>query len=71
MGRVRGDPPKTSFLALRAKMGSSLVVQGHQSKRPGICPVFYFGAPMRPVVETDCPELAIDSVEANRFGLLV
>ena len=31
----------------------------------------YFGAPMRPVVEPDCPELAIDSVEANRFGLLV
>lgn len=47
MGRVRGDPPKTSFLALRAKMGSSLVVQGHQSKRPGIFLVFYFGADER------------------------
>jgi hypothetical protein len=29
-GRVGGDPPKISFLALGAKMGSSVGVKSHQ-----------------------------------------
>ena len=33
-GRVGGGPPKTLFLGLDAKMGSSVVVKSHHNKIP-------------------------------------
>ena len=48
-GRGGDDPPKISFLAFGAKMGSSVGVKNHQSKRPGKYLVFYFGADERTI----------------------